>query len=83
VRDLFVNRKKRLLSALCAGALAAGLMLADYVLGVLRLETACPDHNGRFNTASAFLAFPPLAKGVRGILKSTSLKAFICIGEFI
>jgi hypothetical protein len=43
VRDLFVNRKKRLLSALCAGALAAGLMLADYVLGVLRPETAYPD----------------------------------------
>jgi transglutaminase-like putative cysteine protease len=43
VRDLFMNRKKRLFSALCVGAVAAGLMLADYVLGVFRPQTAYPN----------------------------------------
>jgi hypothetical protein len=62
VRNLFVNRKNRLLSAPCAGALAAGLMLADYVVGVLRPETAYPDQRQiQYSFGLPFV--PPFGKG--------------------
>lgn len=42
MRNLFLSRKKLLLLAMALGALAAGLMLAEYFLGLIRTETFYP-----------------------------------------